>query len=349
MRSIIFIGGIGSPEQFGGELTKNKFLIKALKSRGNKVLEVDTRGARKRPWRLAKIFTSLMTQPNCDVIISTSLGNIYWLVKLFYRCKTKRNICYFGIGGSFPKHTINGDYDRKYLHVFNTIVVEGSNMQKELKQCGLDSIVVPNFKKVDYLPDLSKTRVPSDKTHFVFMSRLHPEKGVDLIIDCVKRLNSEGFQDRFVVDFYGGFDEKNSKKNYKKSITNDLSMLPNANYKGKLNLMKNDGFDKLSAYDIMLFPTYWRGEGFPGVVIDAYIAGLPLIASDWSINTEFIEDGKTGIIIPNQNANALYKAMKQAINDKKKFADMAVTCQQFALKYDTDNVLTDDLFKQILK
>lgn len=345
MQSIIFIGGIGGPEQFGGELTKNKFLIKALKNRGNKVLEVDTHGARKHPWRLARIFTTLITHPKRDVIISTSLGNIYWLVKLFYRCKTKRNICYFGIGGSFPKHTINGDYNRKYLHVFNTIVVEGSNMQKELRQCGLDSIVVPNFKKIDYLPDLSLTRKQSEKTRFVFMSRLHPEKGVDMIIDCVKMLNTDGLQDRFSVDFYGSFEEEE----YKKEVLDKLSDLANAKYKGKLNLMKNDGFDTLSSYDIMLFPTYWNGEGFPGVVIDAYIAGLPLIASDWSINTEFIEDGKTGVFIPNQNTDALYEAMKMAIKDKNSFSTMSETCQKEALKYDTDSVLTDDLFNQILR
>lgn len=344
MRPIIFIGGIGSPEQFGGELTKNKFLINALHKRKIRVIDVDTHGARKRPWRLARIFTTLITHPKSDVIISTSLGNIYWLVKLFYRCKTKRKICYFGIGGSFPKHTINGDYDRKILHIFNTIVVEGRNMQKELKQCGLDSIVVPNFKKIDYLPDLSLTRKPSEKTRFVFMSRLHPEKGVGLIIDCVKRLNADGQQDCFLVDFYGGFEEED----YKKEVLDKLSNLANAKYKGKLDLMKNDGFDTLSSYDIMLFPTFWNGEGFPGVVIDAYISGLPLIASDWSINTEFIEDGKTGIIIPNQNADALYEAMKLAIENKKRFIDMAATCQKKSWKYDTDNVLTDDLFNKIL-
>lgn len=344
MHPVIIIGGIGAPEQFGGELTKNKFLIKALHDRNIYVIEVDTHGARKHPWRLAKVFVSLAFHPKSNVIISTSLGNIYWLVKLFYRIKTKRNICYFGIGGSFPKQTIKGVFDKRYLHVFKSIVVEGSGMQKEMKQCGLDSIVVPNFKKVDYLPDLSITRKPSEKTRFVFMSRLHPEKGVDMIIDCVRRLNAEGLQDCFTVDFYGGFEEDN----YRKDVLENLSTLPNAEYKGKLNLTKNEGFDKLSSYDIMLFPTYWNGEGFPGVVIDAYIAGLPLIASDWNINTEFIEDGKTGVIIPNQNTESLYEVMKMAIKDKNRYSDMSTNCQKEAMKYDTDNVLTDDLFDQIL-
>mgnify|MGYP002239410386 CR=1 FL=1 len=62
-------------------------------------------------------------------------------------------------------------------------------------------------------------------------------------------------------------------------------------------MKEETGYRTLCRYDIMLFPTYWYGEGFPGIVMDAYIAGLPLIASDWNINTEVITE-KTGIIIP---------------------------------------------------
>jgi cobyrinic acid a,c-diamide synthase len=38
MHPIIFIGGIGNPEQFGGELTKYKSLIKAIQRRDDKGL-----------------------------------------------------------------------------------------------------------------------------------------------------------------------------------------------------------------------------------------------------------------------------------------------------------------------
>ena len=345
MKKVIFIGGVGAPNVFGGELTKNKYLIEALRHAGEEVHVVDTHGAHKHPWRMVSIFTSLLINPRTNVIISTSLGNIYWLVKLFYHLKTKRHICYFGIGGSFPKQTIKGHFDRKYLHIFSTIVVEGANMQRELKSCGLDSIVVPNFKRIDYLPNLAITRDDSAKTRFVFLSRLHPEKGVDLILDAVKRLNEDGLQNRFIVDFYGGFDNDE----YQKHVLSKLSELPNVKYQGKLDLMESKGFDRLSSYDIMLFPTYWNGEGFPGIVIDSYIAGLPLIASDWNINPEFIEDGKTGRIIRNQDFGELFLAMKEAIEDKSVYSAMSAYCQQCAMKYEADHVINTNLLKKIIK
>lgn len=343
MKSIIFIGGIGSPEQFGGELTKNKFLINALHERGKQVLEVDTFGSRKHPWRIIKLFMTLLFHPKSNIIISTSLGNIYWLVKLFYWLRTKRNICYFGIGGCFSRLTIEGVFNKKYLSVFNKIIVEGDKMKKELEECGLDSIVVPNFKRIEYIPDLTISRKPSEKTRFVFLSRIHPGKGVDLILDCVTELNNNGYSDRYIVDLYGSFESEE----YRRMVENKLHILTNIKYQGKLNLMKHEGFDMLSSYDIMLFPTYWNGEGFPGVVIDSYIAGLPLIASDWNFNTEFIENGITGVIIPSKDKDALYETMKQAIIDKSPFITMASLCQQKAILFDVDNVITDELIEVI--
>ncbi len=82
-------------------------------------------------------------------------------------------------------------------------------------------------------------------------------------------------------------------------------------YKGYLDIMNNqqESYAALSEYSCMLFPTYWQGEGFPGVIIDAYVAGLPVIATDWNMNTAVVENGETGLIVPVQDANALAMAM----------------------------------------
>lgn len=343
MKRLIFIGGVGASNDFGGELTKNKYLINALNKKAINVLVVDTHGMRKRPWRVIKLFMVLLFHPKCNIVISTSLGNVYWLIKLFYYLKTKRKITYFGIGGCFSKLTLDGLFDKKYLSVFNIIIVEGNKMKKELEICGLDSVVVPNFKKIDYIPDLTINRKPSDNTRFVFLSRLHPEKGVDLILDCVSELNSNGFCGRFVVDFYGGFESEE----YKQIVESRLRVLPNTKYQGKLDLMSHEGFNILSSYDVMLFPTYWNGEGFPGVVIDSYIAGLPLIASDWNFNAEFIDDGVTGVIIPSKDKDALCEAMRKVIVDKSRIIEMSGMCQKKALLFDVDNVVTDELIEMI--
>ena len=66
----------------------------------------------------------------------------------------------------------------------------------------------------------------------------------------------------------------------------------------------------------MLFPTYWKGEGFPGVIIDAFVAGLPVIATDWNMNTEIIEEGVNGFIIEPNSSNALADKMQYVMQNR---------------------------------
>lgn len=58
----------------------------------------------------------------------------------------------------------------------------------------------------------------------------------------------------------------------------------------------NQSTEVLKNYDALLFPTYYEGEGFAGTIIDAFAAGLPVIASDWKYNSEIIKQGITGVI-----------------------------------------------------
>ena len=53
-----------------------------------------------------------------------------------------------------------------------------------------------------------------------------------------------------------------------------------------------------SQYDVMLLPTHFYTEGLPGSVVDAYISGIPVIVTEWKHSHEFVDDGKSGYIVP---------------------------------------------------
>lgn len=97
----------------------------------------------------------------------------------------------------------------------------------------------------------------------------------------------------------------------------------------------------------MLFPTYWHGEGFPGIIIDAFVSGLPVIATDWSLNADIIEDGKTGVILKENTVEALADAMDMMINNPKSVELMSKTCQNSAMNFDIKNVVSDKLLEKI--
>lgn len=172
------------------------------------------------------------------------------------------------------------------------------------------------------------------------LSRINPLKGSDYIINCAKKLNIQ-FSNDFEIDFYGEI-----ASNYSDFITK-IDALPNVNYKGFIDLRKSENYNLLAQYDVMLFPTYWPGEGFPGILIDAFIAGLPVIASDWHLNKDIISNGKTGFLVKANDEEDLYKMMGKCIQNPAIARSMSENCQREAKKYDTNAVITYSLFKDI--
>ena len=97
----------------------------------------------------------------------------------------------------------------------------------------------------------------------------------------------------------------------------------------------------------MLFPTYWKGEGFAGVFIDAFISGVPMIITDWAHNKQFMKEGETALFIPVHNVTALRDKMKNCIERQYDIGKMALICQQNAENYNVDKVITKELLKKL--
>ena len=219
-------------------------------------------------------------------------------------------------------------------------------MVKQLRESGIQGVSqLSNFKEIPYLPNLDKAltlRNQSKKTRFVFLSRIMADKGCDYILSAAKLLNKQGYADKFTIDFYGKIDSV-----YNNIFERSVNSIDNVFYHGLLNLKNNEGYDELSTYHAMLFPTYWRGEGFAGVFVDAFIAGLPIMVSDWAHNTEYINNVKTGIVFPTHNVESLREVMENCINKKINLYAMSLNARAEAKKYQTENVITEDLLKSV--
>ena len=108
--------------------------------------------------------------------------------------------------------------------------------------------------------------------------------------------------------------------------------------------MKIDSnYDVLASYDAMLFPTMHPTEGFPGVIADAAIAGLPVIAANWNYAKELVEDCKCGYVFPVGDNQALTDLMRFAINNRSALQDIRQSCVNRSMIYRTDYILTSQL------
>ena len=345
MKEAIIVGWInkGKPADCG-ETMKNQLIIEKLENMGVHCLIVDFKGWRKHPWVFLQLAWYMIAHKSASLILSTSAQNVYPLMKLMKMVGWKQNTIHWVIGGSLGEKVKQKIYKADVISYMKYTLVESNLMKEQLESENVTNvIVVPNFKPIHYLPSISKKYPVRDSVlRFVFLSRVMPEKGCDYILEASKMLNTDGYENRYKIDFYGKFTKEYEDIFYKRKET-----LNNVKYCGFMNLRENEGYDILSKYDIFLFPTYWKGEGFAGVFIDTFISGVPMIITDWAHNKAFMKDGKTALFIPVHNVIALYEKMKECIDGKYDISLMSCNCQKEALQYDVNNVITKDLLKEI--
>ena len=135
---------------------------------------------------------------------------------------------------------------------------------------------------------------------FVFLSHVRKTKGIAEIISAAER-----FGEDISVDVYGPFydglngDIFKDCKRVRYCGVADPDMVP----------------EILNGHDALLLPTYYGGEGYPGVILEAFNAGLPVITTRWKDIPEIVDD-TCGILVPPRDADALYRAMLEVINDQ---------------------------------
>ena len=345
MEKILFIGDCGNfKNTSNGVYAKNIQLFNRLKEVFVTLKHVNTNNWKKNPSVLLNVLRSIWQYRKKDIIISLNTYSSYKLIKIVKRLFPSIRLNYFVICGILPNFISQLEMkQRECYSIVKWFMVESQEMKRKMELLGYKNVIhIPNFKKIAYIPEKStETSVPF---RFVFLSRIIPEKGCDLIMEATRRINKEIGEDKFLVHFYGKVDDS-----YESQFLKTINEIPNAEYKGFLNLADVSNYDVLASYYAMLFPTFWKGEGFPGILIDAMIAGTPVIASEWGYNTEIIENGTTGIIIKSKNVDELANAMNSFICNHSKVAEMTRHCRIQAMEYDTAKVLNKDLFAKILK
>ena len=160
------------------------------------------------------------------------------------------------------------------------------------------------------------------------------EKGIEDAVNAVRMLNEGASSAICTLDIYGEVNElqKDWFNALMKSASKDVV------YKGCVPFDKS--VDTIKKYYGLLFPTYYNGEGFAGTLLDAFAAGVPVIASDWRYNTEIVENGKTGLICRIQDVNDLMEKIYYSINHKNDWLKYKENCIEKANEFIPSKVIS---------
>ena len=161
----------------------------------------------------------------------------------------------------------------------------------------------PNTRDIT-APATSPRKLPCN---LVFLSRLHMSKGLGEALEACRAL-PEGCHLRV----YGP-----------PMSDTDLSLFeghPGASYGGVLPL--EDVPHLLAEHDLLLSPSYYEMEGYPGVVIEAFQCGLPVIAATWRNVPELVIHEENGLLVEPRSAKSLRAAIERLLTDPALFQSL---------------------------
>jgi glycosyltransferase involved in cell wall biosynthesis len=251
-----------------------------------------------------------------------SAGTVIYLpaqnnLKRFFPFLFGIRIYYFVVGGWLPSYIKGKQKLINRLKRIEHIFTETLLMKNALEQdSGFSNVsVCPNFRIHSFKAHPQQS---NEKLKIVFMSRIMAQKGIAMVF---KYASSVG--EKAVIDFYGPVSAIDQEY-----FANEIEKHSNTNYRGFLDPTLI--YSTLSEYDVLVLPTMFYTEGLPGAIIDAYIAGIPVVVTRWMHASEFVVHGSTGFIVPFENG---YQEFEYALNEIDRDRAMLLSMKQNAMEY----------------
>ncbi|MFH1718653.1 MAG: glycosyltransferase family 4 protein [Planctomycetota bacterium] len=191
----------------------------------------------------------------------------------------------------------------KVMRLANVFLVETRALVKEAGTKGASNVQwYPNNRPTPVV--LRKDQNGKKECRrFFFLGHVKKEKGICELIEASERLPED-----VCVDVFGPFTSDLSER--------DFLGKQRIRYRGIV--APEDVSDLLRNYDAIVLPTYNACEGYPGVVIEGYMSGLPVVCTRWQALPEIVDE-TCGILVPPRDPDALYKAMKLLSEDQNLF------------------------------
>lgn len=145
---------------------------------------------------------------------------------------------------------------------------------------------------------------PKQVLDLVYIGRLAWDKGVQNLVAIDNKLTDT------TITIYGPVESVSSKL---------FIATKNIRYCGCFN--NSEIYKVLSKYHAVILPSQFKGEGHPGSIIEALMAGKPVITTTINYNTEVVRDGYNGILLEGGSASDII----DGINRFKRFDYMTLS------------------------
>lgn len=320
-----------------GQTVKTQVLVEELKIKYpcSKIDIADTYDLmqKKRVRLLMNVVKCMIKDDVIFVLLSANGRRVLFPIIARLNKILKKTIIHDCIGGKIGQDASANSDLVKNMNSFSVNYVESNSLVAELKEAGVTNAeYLPNFKR---LPILDENELKSEckDIRVCTFSRVCKAKGITNAATAVSEINKKHGKTVVHLDVYGPV-EKEYKEEFEKLLEASNGEVV---YKGVAN--PTESVSILKNYYLLLFPTVFEGEGFPGTLIDAFSSGVPIIATDWHLNGEIIQDGYTGLLYDPEKPEMLKALMEKLMDDPALVFEMRKHCLAEAKKYSPDKVM----------
>ena len=184
------------------------------------------------------------------------------------------------------------------------------------------------YHSIDLDKFIIKSKRYDDKLKVLFVGRLVYEKGLDILVDVIEKVDSDKFDFTIVGD-----------GNYKDKISSIFEK-ENVNYLGWVS-NKEKIASIFKEHNILLNPSIkhkdWE-ELFGIVNIEAMSSGLVVIASNHIGPKEIIEDDVNGILVEENNSEVIINRLNKLYEDKDYMNRLSTSAQKRANDFSIQNI-----------
>lgn len=296
---------------------------------------VDSYGWQKNPLKLINNCRKLLSE--CEnIIIMPARNGVKVFPALFnmFNRNYGRKLHYVVIGGWLNDELKASASLTKQIKKLDCVYVELEQMKEDLRETGLDNVIyMPNFRSKTSIEEGELVYNTTEPYRVCTFSRILREKGIEEAVDAVRKANAHFGRTVYELDIFGMIEPE-----YKDRFDEiQKSFEPYIAYKGIID--NTNCSDELKNYFALLFPTFYKGEGFAGTIIDAFSAGVPVIATDWHYNSNIITHLVDGVIYDTAKPELLTKILVEAAKAPDMLNDLKLNCLKAVARYDADEVI----------
>lgn len=231
---------------------------------------------------------------------------------------SRRPVVLRAFGGSMDHRIVKRPRTYTYLIAHSTILVEPRATVKGIEERFPGSRVhwFANHRPMNR----EKPEIPGSEAQFAYFGRINSQKVLDLLVRAVPHASSQ-----WTVDLYGPVDGDPEA---------GTGLPDRAQLKG---LVAHDRVpETMSRYTATVLPTSYSGEGYPGAVLESFVARTPVVASRWRFIPEIVQDGVNGLLFEPDDPEGLAQALDCLATDCELVERLREGARQSAAEFDSE-------------